>query len=209
MSNPGAIATSPASMSGVLGVRPPKLVGLSAELRVAPQPATIEDNVIPSTHRRTFTHRTIAPLPDPFKCSSLRPLLRAERPPVKNDRLEASAMAAAAEAYTGPVPWRSALLSLGVLLLAGACAGRTPGTPLSFSTVELGVSSGIREPTRVVVRTSREWLVVWARHFQPVGAVVPPPVDFSREMVVGVFLDERDTGGYQIEIIRVERVERP
>src|SRR5439155_26417908 len=80
MSNPGAIATSPASMSGVLGVRPPKLVGLSAELRVAPQPATIEDNAIPSTHRRTFTHWTIAPLPDPFKCSSLRPLFTCGAP---------------------------------------------------------------------------------------------------------------------------------
>jgi len=103
------------------------------------------------------------------------------------------------------VPWRSALLSLGVLLLACACAGWTPGTPVSFSTVELGVSSGIREPTRVVARTSREWLVVWARHAQPVGAVVPPPVDFSRDMVVGVFMGERDTGGYQIEITGVER----
>ena len=99
------------------------------------------------------------------------------------------------------MPWRSALLSLGVLLLAGACAGRTSGTPLSFSTVELGVSSGIREPTRIVARTSREWLVVWARHVQPVGAVVPPPVDFSREMVVGVFMGQRETGGYQIEML--------
>ena len=67
--------------------------GRTVTASLMPQPATIEDNAIPSTHRRTFTHRTIAPLPDPFKCSSLRPLLRAERPPVKNDRLEASAMA--------------------------------------------------------------------------------------------------------------------
>ena len=101
-----------------------------------------------------------------------------------------------------------ATLLLCALILPAACAGRTPGTPLSFSTVELGASSGIREPTRVVVRTSREWLVVWARHVQPVGAVVPPPVDFSREMVVGVFMGQRATGGYQIEITRVERVDR-
>ena len=67
------------------------------------------------------------------------------------------------------------------------------------------MSSGIREPTRIVARTSREWLVVWARHVQSIGAVVPPPVDFSREMVVGVFMGERETGGYQIEIIEVER----
>ena len=100
---------------------------------------------------------------------------------------------------------RAALLALGLLILASACAGRTPGTPVGFSTVELGASSGIRDPTRVVVRTSREWLVVWARHAQPVGAVVPPPVDFERDMVVGVFMGERDTGGYQIEITGVER----
>ena len=111
-------------------------------------------------------------------------------------------------AYTGPVIFRFAPLCLAVLLLTSACAGRTPGTPLSFSTLELGASSGIREPTRVVVRTSREWLVVWARHVQPVGAVVPPPVDFSRDMVIGVFMGQRETGGYQIEITRVERVER-
>jgi len=76
---------------------------------------------------------------------------------------------------------------------------------VSFSTVEQGSSSGIREPTRVVVRTSREWLVVWARHAQPIGAVVPPPVDFSRDMVLGVFMGERQTGGYRIEITAVER----
>jgi hypothetical protein len=100
---------------------------------------------------------------------------------------------------------QSALLFLGVLVLASACAGRMPGTPLSFSTVEQGNSSGIREPTRVVVRTAREWLVVWARHVQAVGAVMPPPVDFSREMVVGVFLGQRETGGDQIEITGVEK----
>jgi hypothetical protein len=76
---------------------------------------------------------------------------------------------------------------------------------LTFSTVELGASSGIREPTRIVVRASREWLLVWARHAGSIGAVQAPPVDFSREMVVGVFMGERETGGYQVEIIGVER----
>jgi len=35
----------------------------------------------------------------------------------------------------------------------------------------------------------------------------PPPVDFSRDMVVALFMGERGTGGYEIEITRVERVE--
>jgi hypothetical protein len=86
-----------------------------------------------------------------------------------------------------------------------ACAGRMPGEPVAFSTLEQGASSGIREPTRIVVRSSREWLLVWARHVRAVGAVVPPPVDFEREMVVGVFLGQRETGGYRIEITKVER----
>ena len=76
---------------------------------------------------------------------------------------------------------------------------------MAFSTVELGVSSGIREPSQIVVRASRDWLLVWARHARAVGAVAAPPVDFSREMVVGVFMGERETGGYQIEVIEVER----
>jgi hypothetical protein len=71
--------------------------------------------------------------------------------------------------------------------------------------VEIGTSSGIRELSWTVVRTSREWLVVWARHVRTVGAVVPPPVDFSREMVVGIFAGERETGGFQVEITVVER----
>src|SRR5438067_3542010 len=41
MSNPSPTATSPASLSCSLGVRPPALSGLSAELRVDPQAASI------------------------------------------------------------------------------------------------------------------------------------------------------------------------
>src|SRR2546427_7657750 len=179
MSKAEAIATRPASMSGVLGVRPPKLVGLSAELRVAPQPATIEDNTIPSTHQRTFPHRIIAPLPDPFRWLQPSSSLACGAPGGQERSAGRVCDGVRAEAYTGPVPWRSALLSLGVLLLAGGCAGRTPGAPLSFTTVELGAPSGIREPTRVVVRTSREWLRGGARPGQTLGAVVPPAGGFS------------------------------
>ena len=32
-----------------------------------------------------------------------------------------------------------------------------------------------------------------------------PIVDFDREMVVGIFLGEKSTGGYEVEIVRAER----
>jgi len=102
---------------------------------------------------------------------------------------------------------KMAPLVLGVLVLPAACAGRTPGEPMAFATVERGAASGIREPSQIVVRASREWVLVWARHARSVGTVVAPPVDFSREMVVGVFMGERETGGYRIEISGIERTE--
>lgn len=106
----------------------------------------------------------------------------------------------------------SAALALGLLIPLAACAVRaggnvaTDGATLPFSTVAKGFASGVLEPLQVAIRTREEWIAFWARHtraqVQPPSA---PPVDFGREMVVGIFLGERPTGGYEIEITKVER----
>jgi hypothetical protein len=41
--------------------------------------------------------------------------------------------------------------------------------------------------------------VLWRKHG---GTGEAPPVDFSREIVLGVFLGTRSTAGYGVEIIR-------
>ena len=63
-----------------------------------------------------------------------------------------------------------------------------------------GAASGIEAPRQVVVRTAVEWAALWKAH----SPVTPAPaVDFSRTMVVGVFLGFRPTAGFSVAIARV------
>jgi protease stability complex PrcB-like protein len=85
-----------------------------------------------------------------------------------------------------------AVLIFAALLQAGA-ASAPP-----VRTIEKGVDSAVESAQQVVARTPDEWAKLWHTHSwdRPV-----PPVDFSREMVVGVFMGTRPTAGFGIEIV--------
>lgn len=71
------------------------------------------------------------------------------------------------------------------------------GSP-AFRTVERGSQSNIDSQSRVVVRSAAEWTKLWKTH----NFDKPEPrVDFDEEMVVGVFMGSRPTGGYTVEIV--------
>jgi hypothetical protein len=98
-----------------------------------------------------------------------------------------------------------------VLLFASctACRAAAVGETVPFSTLGKGINSGIRESAQVVVRSQSEWVALWGRHMRTRTAPPPPPaVDFTTEMVVALFLGERPTGGYEIEVTQVERTDR-
>jgi hypothetical protein len=79
-------------------------------------------------------------------------------------------------------------------------------TPLSIATVEKGDRSGIRGPLQTVIRNQDEWKALWKRHSSTDTNPPPAPIiDFDREIVVGIFLGEKRTGGYEVEIVRAER----
>jgi len=88
------------------------------------------------------------------------------------------------------------LLAAVVMVLAFLQGG------VSFKTIDRGGQSGIEEPRQVVVRTAAEWEKLWKEHAldRPL-----PPVDFTKAIVVGVFLGYRPTGGYGVEITGIER----
>lgn len=67
-----------------------------------------------------------------------------------------------------------------------------------------GTRSAISGPvtTTVVARTPEEWKALWARHTGGTGEDAPA-VDFSREMVVGVFLGQRPRAGYAVHCTMV------
>jgi PrcB C-terminal len=94
-----------------------------------------------------------------------------------------------------------------LMLLASCATGAALTVAVPFSTLDKGLTSGVREPTQLVIRTHDDWAALWGRHMQIQPAPQAPPVDFSRDMVVALFMGERPTGGHRIEITRVERAD--
>lgn len=73
---------------------------------------------------------------------------------------------------------------------------------LSFSQdgwTKLTGSSSIKEPRTVVARSADEWKKLWREHKGDTLAT-PPAANFSGEIVIAVFLGERPTSGYGIEV---------
>jgi hypothetical protein len=81
------------------------------------------------------------------------------------------------------------------LLLFLAAAMIQP--PDAIKTIDKGDQSNIDEARQVVVRTQAEWDKLWTSHG---GDRKKPEVDFSKEMVVGVFMGSRPSAGYTITI---------
>jgi hypothetical protein len=78
--------------------------------------------------------------------------------------------------------------------------------PVPFQTVLRGQQSAIEEPLQIVVRTQADWDKLWHRHYS--GANNPPPfprIDFDRDLVIGIFLGQKPTGGHAVAITRAEQ----
>jgi hypothetical protein len=89
-----------------------------------------------------------------------------------------------------------------VALLCAICCAAAAGSPVAFKPLERGQQSNIESAREVVVRTAAEWTALWKEH----AADRPrPAVDFTRSMVVGVFLGSRPTGGHSVDITRIDR----
>ena len=65
-------------------------------------------------------------------------------------------------------------------------------------TVDKGEQSNVEDARQVVVRTEAEWTKLSQQHSPDRKR---PNVDFSKEMVVGVFMGSRSTAGYNISIV--------
>jgi len=83
------------------------------------------------------------------------------------------------------------LVALGVASLM-AMQGTLPRT------IAKGDQSNIETATHIVARTEADWIDLWRRH---AGDRDRPPVDFTREMVVGVFMGTRPNAGFSTTII--------
>lgn len=87
-----------------------------------------------------------------------------------------------------------------VRLVALALGAVTFQTPLVQRDVDRGDFSNVDDTREVVVRTGVEWATIWRQHTPDRPR---PAVDFSHEMVVGVFLGSRNSAGFSAEVASV------
>ena len=85
------------------------------------------------------------------------------------------------------------------LILFSLLVQAVVSTAISFTSVAQGTRSQIQEPRQVVVRTAADWQTLWTAH----DSAAAPTVDFSRAIVVGVFLGTRPTAGFSVRITAV------
>ncbi len=74
----------------------------------------------------------------------------------------------------------------------------------AFTTVAKGDASGQQTARQVTIRTADEWRALWKEH-APTQKM--PAVDFSRDMVVGIFLGTKPSAGHEVEIVGVRTQE--
>lgn len=115
---------------------------------------------------------------------------------------------------------RAAPLYLALLSLASACATRPPevlsrAIPESATSVSMRrddnaatlFQGGLTEPTRLLVRNDAQWRAVWSQlvgHVSP--SPEPPPIDFTKEMVVVASLGTKPTAGHLVRVTRAGRM---
>jgi len=78
-------------------------------------------------------------------------------------------------------------------------------TQLPIQTIAKGYRSGVRTPLQVIARSQTEWDKLWQQHLSSETASPPPVIDFEKHIIVGLFLGDKPTGGYNVAITRAEQ----
>jgi hypothetical protein len=91
----------------------------------------------------------------------------------------------------------------------GGGGGTGGGGSVSFRILKVGPMMGLTTFTTTVARTGTEYYAEWAKRYPPpppgskAPVMVPPNVDFTKEMVVIIDLGTRPSGGYTMDIRNV------
>ena len=81
-------------------------------------------------------------------------------------------------------------------------------TGLELNTIEKGLFSGVTEKKNLVIRTQDEQARLWNKHTSM--RILPPEapvIDFTKDMLLAVFMGQKPSGGFVVEIRRVEKYE--
>ncbi|MBC8390662.1 MAG: protease complex subunit PrcB family protein [Actinobacteria bacterium] len=95
------------------------------------------------------------------------------------------------------------ILSIFLLLFLFACGKENGGKIVEFDTISKGFYSLQVEKEYFVIKDTENFNQLLAIIADSNSDITNKYVDFSKEIVVGVFLGEKPTGGYNIEITEV------
>jgi len=72
---------------------------------------------------------------------------------------------------------------------------------VNFETIDLGNSCYHRERDDYIIQTQQEWDELWQKTYGSYSEA--PYINFSSNIVIAVYMGERATGGYRIEITNI------
>lgn len=106
--------------------------------------------------------------------------------------------------------WPAVALLVGGLTFAVACAGAPAAAPaegggqtghaVALRELAHGEQSNVEASKQAVARTAAQWATLWKEHEWERPA---PPVDFSKEMAVAVFLGTQQSAGITVRVTEV------
>jgi hypothetical protein len=73
---------------------------------------------------------------------------------------------------------------------------------IPMRTIDSGMTSNVDAGRQASARSVEEWSKLWTLH---AGERTRPAVDFSKEIVVAVFMGTRPTAGFSVQIVRVRQ----
>lgn len=83
-----------------------------------------------------------------------------------------------------------------ILLALTISSAAVAGLSSDFKAEWVGHYCGIKKAERSVIRDETDWGALWKRM-----GISAPVVDFKREMTLALFMGERRTGGYSVQIL--------
>ena len=96
---------------------------------------------------------------------------------------------------------RFATIIAAAVIVVAFMSAQTP----SFTNIAKGDMSGQQMTKQVTVRTAAEWQALWKDH---APTEKTPNVDFTKDMVVGIFLGSKPSAGHSVEIVGVRTDEK-
>jgi hypothetical protein len=95
------------------------------------------------------------------------------------------------------------ILSIFLLLFIFSCGKENGDKTIIFDTISKGIYSQQIGKEYFVIKDTESFNQLLAKISSSNSDITNKGVDFSKEMVVGVFLGEKQTGGYSVEITDV------